>query len=88
MSVEPGFCGQSFQPGVLDKVRAARELREAEGLGFAIQIDGGIGGESARLAREAGADILVAASAIMGRPDRAAAVAELRESLDSTLPGP
>ena len=81
MSVEPGFCGQSFQAAVLAKVKGARALREEMGLGFAISIDGGIGRENASLAREAGADILVAASAIMGQPDRAAAVAGLRQAL-------
>ena len=82
MSVEPGFCGQSFQPGALDKIRGAAQLRRAAGLDFVIQVDGGIGLGNAAPLRAAGADILVAASAILGRQDRAAAVAELRAALD------
>ncbi len=81
MSVEPGFCGQSFRPEVLDKARGAKALRAEQGLGFAISVDGGIGVANAALAREAGADILVAASSIMGQSDRRAAVAKLRGTL-------
>jgi ribulose-phosphate 3-epimerase len=80
MSVEPGFCGQSFQPAVLAKLAAARNLREREGLDFALSIDGGIGPEQAGACRRAGAEILVAASAIMGQVDRSKAVATLRRA--------
>ncbi|MBM4117158.1 ribulose-phosphate 3-epimerase [bacterium] len=80
MSVEPGFCGQSFQPAALDKVRAAAALRRREGLDFAIEVDGGIGPAQAGPLRAAGADLLVAASAVMGRPDRRAAIAALRDA--------
>ena len=80
MSVEPGFCGQAFQPAALDKVRQAAALRREAGLDFIIEVDGGIGPAQAGPLRAAGADLLVAASAVMGRPDRRAAIAALREA--------
>jgi len=83
MSVEPGFCGQSFQPVVLDKLAAARAYREREGLDFALEADGGVGPDVAGDLRRAGADILVAASAVMGQPDRRAAVATLRAAAEA-----
>jgi len=80
MSVFPGFCGQAFHPEVLEKVKAASELRDAKGLPFAISIDGGVGPGNARACRAAGADILVAASSVFGKADRAAALGELRHA--------
>jgi ribulose-phosphate 3-epimerase len=76
MSVHPGFSGQSFIPDVLDKVRALRARHPH----LMIQIDGGITPASAALAREAGANNLVAASAVFGAKDRAAAIQALRTS--------
>ncbi len=80
MSVEPGYCGQAFQPAALEKVRQAAALRREAGLDFVIEVDGGIGPGQAGALRSAGADLLVAASAVMGRPDRRAAIAALREA--------
>ncbi len=80
MSVFPGFCGQSFHPEVLEKLEAARELRSAKGLKFAISIDGGVGPANAADCRRAGADILVAASSVFGQADRAAALGALRKA--------
>src|SRR5262245_16520251 len=74
MSVFPGFGGQSFIPHVLDKIRALR----AEGWDRPIEIDGGIGPKTAPLAIDAGADVLVAGSAVFGAKDRAAAIRALR----------
>ncbi len=74
MSVQPGFGGQSFQEGVLEKVRQLR-LAHPD---LMIQMDGGINAETAALCREAGADNLVAGSSVFGAPDRAAAIASLR----------
>jgi ribulose-phosphate 3-epimerase len=74
MSVFPGFGGQSFIPAVLEKARALR----AEGWTKPIEIDGGIGPKTAPLAVEAGADVLVAGSAVFGAKDRAAAIRALR----------
>lgn len=62
MSVEPGFGGQSFMEDQLDKVRWLDEKRKEKGLDYRIEIDGGINAETGRLAKEAGADTLVAGS--------------------------
>jgi ribulose-phosphate 3-epimerase len=82
MSVEPGFGGQSFMPHVLAKVEAAREWVEERGLPTDIQIDGGITPETARLAFEAGANVLVAGTAIFGADDPSTAAAELRRATE------
>lgn len=74
MSVEPGFGGQSFMPEMMDKVKVLRS--KFQGL---ISVDGGIGVGNASQALEAGADILVAGSAVFGKADRAKAVHEFRE---------
>src|SRR5205823_6381170 len=83
MSVHPGFGGQAFIPQVLTKVEAAREAVSKHGLKLDIQIDGGINPETAPLAAKAGADILVAGSAIFLQPDPAAAAQRIREAADS-----
>ena len=64
MSVEPGFGGQKFMPESLEKVIWLKEKKEKLKLNFSIQIDGGINEETAKLATKAGADNLVAGSAI------------------------
>jgi ribulose-phosphate 3-epimerase len=74
MSVNPGFGGQRFMPEVLPKVRALRDL----GFRGEIEIDGGINAETARLARDAGATILVAGSSVFGSKDRRLAIEGLR----------
>jgi len=74
MSVEPGFGGQSFMPEMMEKVKALRS--KFQGL---ISVDGGIGAGNASQALAAGADILVAGSAVFGKADRAKAVQEFRE---------
>jgi ribulose-phosphate 3-epimerase len=74
MSVNPGFGGQRFMPEVLPKVKALRDL----GFTGEIEIDGGINAETAMLAREAGATILVAGSAIFGAKDRRRAIESVR----------
>ncbi|MDA9101341.1 ribulose-phosphate 3-epimerase [Omnitrophica bacterium] len=76
MSVEPGFGGQSFMPETMDKVRA---LKGELGYAGRISVDGGINPKTARLAVEAGADILVAGTAVFGQKDRAQAVVDLKE---------
>ena len=78
MSVEPGFSGQQFMPEVLPKCEAVkRRLRPDQRL----EIDGGIKPANVRRAAAAGVDWFVVASAIFGKPDRAAAVADLRAAL-------
>jgi len=69
MSVEPGFCGQEFDEGTYDRIRALREAAP-EAL---IEVDGGVTCENAAALREAGADILVSGSAIFGTEDPVAA---------------
>jgi ribulose-phosphate 3-epimerase len=74
MSVEPGFGGQLFMPEMMEKVKVLRS--KFQGL---ISVDGGIGAGNASQALEAGADILVAGSAVFGKADRAKAIQEFRE---------
>jgi ribulose-phosphate 3-epimerase len=64
MSVNPGFGGQQFLPLALDKISYLAELREEMGLNFRIEVDGGIAHDTVGLVVEAGADMLVAGSAI------------------------
>lgn len=64
MSVEPGFGGQSFMEGMLEKVKKARARIEAQGLSTRIEIDGGINAQTGALAVAAGCDTLVAGSYI------------------------
>ena len=64
MGVHPGFAGQSFIESTLDKIREAREYIEKEGLNVQIEVDGGVKQHNAKKIIEAGANILVAASAI------------------------
>ncbi len=78
MSVHTGFGGQPFIPSVLDKVRAARELIDADRLDVEIEIDGGIKAANAALVAEAGVDILVSGTGIFGADDPAAAAREIR----------
>ncbi len=80
MSVFPGFAGQSFMPEVLPKIERACAIREEKGLDFAIEIDGGITSTTAPQALEAGADILVAGSAVFKKPDYAEAIRVIREA--------
>ena len=84
MSVEPGFGGQSFMTGVLDKVKIAREWVEESGLATDIQIDGGITPATATQAAAAGANVFVAGSAVFGADDPSAAVEELRRAIEET----
>ena len=79
MSVVPGFSGQKFMPEVLPKVR---ELKKRLRKDQRLEIDGGVNAETIGLAKEAGVDWFVVASAIFDQKDRAAAIAELRRRLD------
>ena len=81
MSVNPGFGGQSFIPGSLDKVRRIRRLLTAAGSTAEIEIDGGIGLENAAAVVEAGASILVAGNAIFGTSDPEAATRALHSAV-------
>ena len=78
MTVEPGFGGQSFMPDMLEKVRKLRAEIDRRGLNIDIQVDGGINADTAKLACEAGANVLVAGSAVFKAADRRAAIDALR----------
>jgi len=78
MSVNPGFAGQAFIPGALDKVRRLRELAARAGRRVEIALDGGVGRGNIRSAAAAGVDVAVAGSAVFGAPDPVAALSELR----------
>src|SRR5437867_12828683 len=80
MSVNPGFGGQEFIPASLDRVRRLRKMIDEGGLKTRIEIDGGIGPDNIAEVAGAGAEIIVAGSAIFGAKDPAAAVRELREA--------
>lgn len=77
MSVNPGFGGQAFIPTSTDKVRRLRQMIDSRGLNTRIEIDGGIDTGTIMEVVEAGAEILVAGSAIYGKPSPAEAVREL-----------
>ena len=77
MSVEPGFGGQKFMPSALDKLRWLKAERAARGAHYLLEVDGGVDSTTAPQCVEAGADILVAGSAVFGAADPAAAVQHL-----------
>jgi len=77
MSVNPGFGGQKFIPGSLEKVRKLATMRAAKGVGFRIEIDGGIAKDTISDAVRYGAEVLVAGNAVFGKGDPAANVREL-----------
>lgn len=81
MSVNPGFGGQSFIPGALDKLRAARELIDASGRDIRLEIDGGVKVDNIAAIAAAGADTFVAGSAIFGADDYRAAIDAMREAI-------
>jgi len=84
MSVNPGFGGQPFLPEVLPKIREVRRLCEQRALDPWIEVDGGQNGENAWQAVEAGANALVAGSAVFGAPDYARAIEKLRSHASPT----
>lgn len=77
MSVNPGFGGQSFIPQVMEKVRQARQLIDDSGYPIRLQVDGGITDGNAADVVRAGADMLVAGSAIFDKPDPQEAARQL-----------
>lgn len=79
MSVEPGFGGQKFMPQALDKIALLRAEIDRRGLECLVEVDGGIGADAAtgKACADAGADVLVAGSAVFGAADPAAVIAAL-----------
>lgn len=78
MSVEPGFGGQSFLPASLDKLREARAMIEASGYDIDLEVDGGVTTQNIGAILEAGANVIVAGSAVFRAADPAAAVRALK----------
>ena len=81
MSVNPGFGGQAFIPSALDKLRAVRKRIDALGKPIRLEIDGGVKPDNIGEIAKAGADAFVAGSAIFGKPDYAAVIAQMRAEI-------
>jgi ribulose-phosphate 3-epimerase len=77
MSVNPGFCGQKFIPGTIHKIRRLVEIRAQRKLKYRIEIDGGVALDTVAEIVQAGAEILVAGSAVFGKGDPKANAEEL-----------
>ena len=87
MSVNPGFGGQPFIPSVLPKLAALREMIDQSGCAIDLEVDGGIKPGTARQVIEAGADVLVAGSAVYGTKDYRTAIDALRRDAERSAPG-
>ena len=83
MSVNPGFGGQAFIPASLDKVGAVRSLVDDSGRDVRLEIDGGIKIDNIRAAKDAGADMFVAGSAIFGSTNYANTISAMRRALNA-----
>jgi len=81
--VNPGFGGQAFIPNVLPKLRELRQEIERRGLDVDIEIDGGIKVDNVATAVEAGANVLVAGSAVFETEDYKATIAALRRNANA-----
>ena len=84
MSIHPGYSGQQFMPEATSRIARLRELVSDD---IRIQVDGGVNADTVRSARDAGADLLVAGSAIFWRDDPAGAYAELARLVAETVHG-
>jgi len=87
MSVNPGFGGQKFLPLAIDKIRRLAGLREKMGLNFRIEVDGGIAHDTVGLVVEAGADMLVAGSAIFSPGKTEQNAREFLKAAHAAVPG-
>lgn len=87
MSVNPGFGGQAFIPAVLPKLRMLRAMIDATGRDIDLEVDGGIGANTAEQVVAAGARVLVAGSAVFQKEDYAAAIRAIRAAGTRALPG-
>ncbi|MDH5526881.1 MAG: ribulose-phosphate 3-epimerase [Nitrospirota bacterium] len=81
MSVNPGFGGQKFIPGALDKIRRLKAMIDARGLSTYIEVDGGIKADNIAEVAGAGAEVFVAGSAVFNAPDYKASISALRAGL-------
>ena len=80
MSVNPGFGGQKFLPASLDKVRRLREMLRRRGLAPQVEVDGGVDEGNVKALVEAGADVLVAGTAVFGKGDPESSARRLLEA--------
>ena len=80
MTVEPGFGGQSFMHEQLPKIKQFREEIDRRSLDCELEVDGGIDPVTSKLVKEAGANVLVAGSAVFGKADRAAQIEAIRNA--------
>ncbi len=87
MSVEPGFSGQKFMPGVLPKISELRKVIEKKSYNLEIEVDGGINPETARECASAGANIFVAGNSIFRSGNIAEAIGQLKKSIQSEISG-
>lgn len=87
MSVNPGFGGQAFIPGTLDKLREARKMIDESGYDITLEIDGGVGVANIKEVAEAGADMFVAGSAIFNSPDYKETIDKMRSELSAAKIG-
>lgn len=78
MSVEPGFGGQKFDPSALEKIAWLKKMKEENGYTYEIEVDGGINGDTGKLCKDAGVDVLVSGSYIFNKEDREQAINSLR----------
>jgi ribulose-phosphate 3-epimerase len=83
MSVYPGFAGQRFIPGSFERVQQLREWIQEHRLAVEIEIDGGIGRDNIRQAVEAGADVVVAGSAVFAGADPAGSLRAMLAAVDN-----
>ncbi len=81
MSVNPGFGGQQFIPGALDKIAAVRQRIDAAGRPVRLEVDGGVKSDNIGAIARAGADTFVAGSAIFGSTDYAATISAMRRAV-------
>ncbi len=85
MTVEPGFGGQSFLPGMLSKIETVAQWRRARGLEYRIEVDGGINEKNAALCREAGADTFVAGTSFFAAADKPAFIRAIQGDAPENL---
>jgi len=81
MSVNPGFCGQSFLPNTLEKLRLVKEKIKQSGFDIRLQVDGGVKANNIAEIAEAGADMFVAGTAIFSQKDYKVSIDEMRSEL-------
>ncbi len=83
MSVNPGFGGQSFIANAVEKIRELAEIRSEKNYNFVIEVDGGVSKKTAPLVQAAGANFLVAGSAVFGASDRRQAIEDIHQAIET-----